>query len=287
MPAQATARAIATMIAAMAIFTVNDTLMKQVASDLPTMQIIAMRGAAASATMLAVVVALGDARALPRLLDRRVTLRSVVEFTSIYFFITALARFPIADVIAIAQVAPLILVPLAAFVYGDRVTPGMAGLCILGFIGALLITQPGSAGFDPLILATFGTAFAQAARDLLQRRIDPDIPPAIIALSTCLVVALMAMVATVLQGPRWPTTPAALMLGGAGIALAFGHLFIVMAFRMAPMPVVAPFAYAATFWAVLSGWFVFGDNLDLLTLVGIGILVVSGVLLSRAKVRPA
>lgn len=275
------------MISAMAIFTANDTLMKQAAAELPTMQVVAMRGAAASVVMLAIIVAFGETSSLRRLADVRMTARSVVEFASIGFFITALANFPIADVIAIAQVAPLIAVPAAALIYGDRVTPLMGALCLVGFVGALLVTQPGAAGFDPLILTAFGTALAQVTRDLLQRRIDTAIPASLVAFSTCLVVALIAAGAAMVQGLRAPSAWASLLLLGAGLALAFGHLLLVMAFRAAPISVVAPFGYSATLWAVISGYVVFGDRLDAATLLGIATLVVSGILLARARKPPS
>lgn len=287
MPSAPVLRGIVTLIVAMAVFTVNDTLMKIVAANLPPLQVVAMRGVFATLVMVVVVIALGEARAIPRLADPMVNLRSGVEFLSIAAFITALARFPIGDVVAIAQTAPLILVPLAALLYRERIGPARAVLVLIGFAGAMMVTQPGAQGFDPLVLITFVCAFTQAVRDLLQRRIDAAIPSSIIALSTCGVVAVLASITAFALGAVMPTLQQLGMLAVAGSLLAAGHFLLIAAFRMAPLSTVAPFGYSATLWAVISGSLVFGDHPDALTLAGIAVLVVSGVVLARLSAPKA
>lgn len=286
MPVRPSLRGIVLMIASMAVFTVNDTLMKQAAASLPAMQVVAVRGLFATLAMLVAVAALGERRAIGKVVDGRVTTRSLVEFLSISAFITALVRFPIADVIAIAQAAPMILAILAAIVFRERIGPARAGLIAAGFVGALMITQPGGDGFDPLILIAFLCAGAQAVRDLLQRRIDPAVPSAIIALSTCGVVAIAAGAATLVFGAAAMTTGQIGALAMAGLCLAMGHLLLIMAFRAGEMTIVAPFGYSAVLWAGISGFVVFGDRLDGLTLAGIAVLVASGATLARMARAP-
>ena len=73
----------------------------------------------------------------------------------------------------------------------------------------------------------------------------------------------------------------------AGFFLMFGHLLIFLAFRYAPARVVAPFNYAFTLWAVLSGLVVFGDVPNALAVAGMGLIMLSGlcVILLEGRTR--
>ncbi len=275
--------AIAAMLAAMAIFTANDTLMKQVAADLPALQVIALRGLFATLALGLVVLFTDARRHLSRLANPVMSLRSAIEFISIVCFVTALARLPIADVIALAQTAPLILLPLAALIFGEKVGPLRWALVGAGFVGALLVTQPGGAGFDPLLLLALATAVVQTFRDLISRRIASDIPTTIVGLSTVMLVALLSGFACLFI----PLEPVATWHWGymamSGTLLAAAHTLLFLAFRMAPASLVAPFGYSATLWAVLAGVLVFGDTPNGLALLGIVVLTVSGVVLARVR----
>ena len=73
-------------------------------------------------------------------------------------YIVALARLPIADAIAILQTAPLILILAVAFLLRERVGAARVALALVGFAGAFLVAQPGSAGISPAALFAFASA---------------------------------------------------------------------------------------------------------------------------------
>ena len=73
-----------------------------------------------------------------------------------------------------------------------------------------------------------------------------------------------------------PTARHVWLMAIAGFFLMCGHFFIYLAFRYAPARVVAPFNYAFTIWAVISGVIVFGDVPDWLALAGMALIVATG-----------
>ena len=96
------------MIASMACFTFNDTLLKMTDGALPLFQLLFLRGVTTSVLILALSRQLGriDFRLQAR--DWKVIgLRSVAEIAAAYFFLTALFNMPLANVTAILQVVPL------------------------------------------------------------------------------------------------------------------------------------------------------------------------------------
>ena len=62
----------------------------------------------------------------------------------------------------------------------------------------------------------------------------------------------------------------------AGFFLMCGHLFIFLAFRYTRARVVAPFSYAFTLWAVISGYALFGDVPNSLALAGMALIIATG-----------
>jgi drug/metabolite transporter (DMT)-like permease len=65
-----------------------------------------------------------------------------------------------------------------------------------------------------------------------------------------------------------------------------GHWFLIIAHRLAPPMVLAPFSYTQLIWMVTSGYFVFGDVPTISTLTGAAVIIASGLyILYREQVR--
>ena len=114
---------ITAMLAATAVFVVGDSFMKIVIEDLPPFEVLFLRGIAASFACAVLVVLRAEWGAISGLLDVRALLRAAGETLCTLCYVVALARMPIADVIAILQTGPLILILGAAFLLRERIDP--------------------------------------------------------------------------------------------------------------------------------------------------------------------
>ena len=90
--------------------------------------------------------------------ERRVVLRNLCETAAILCYVVALAHMPIADVSALAQVTPLLVMLGAAFLLGERVGGLRMALIGCGFIGALMVAQPTGAGISVYALLALANA---------------------------------------------------------------------------------------------------------------------------------
>jgi drug/metabolite transporter (DMT)-like permease len=271
------ARGIAAVVGSAAFFVCNDSLMKLATASLPTMEVLTLRGVAASLWCLPVVLFLGEGRALRHLANRWVLLRSLFETVAIISFLMALVRVPIADVTAIFQIAPFLVLLGSWLIWGDRIGGVRFLFILVGIAGALLVAQPGSKGANPFALLGFITAAAAAARDMTSRMVPPQVPAIVVTfstLSTVLVFGAAAML--VFEVPKAPDQHSLLLLVFSGLFLMLGHLLIFLAFRLAPARVIAPFYYSFTVWAVVIGYVVFGDVPNLWAVLGIGLILGSG-----------
>jgi drug/metabolite transporter (DMT)-like permease len=281
-------RGILCMIAAAGTFVANDSCMKLALADSPPMQVLAMRGLSASLWCLPLLVLMGQGRALNHATDRWVVLRALCEFAAILCFIFALRRMPIADLTAITQTSPLMLVVAASLIWKERVGLPRFLLIGLGILGALMVAQPGSAVASPFAVFGFLTALGTVGRDLLSRRVGAAIPGLIVAFTTIVLVMTGGFVLS-LAGETLvvPSRGTLLLMVAAGFLVMCGHVFIFLAFRFARPRVVAPFTYSFTIWAMLSGLLVFGDTPNALALCGMALIVASGlsVLLLEGRTR--
>jgi len=269
---------IAAMVAATAFFVICDSFMKLVAEDLPPFEVLFLRGIAASFACAILVVLRGEGPAISGVRNGRALLRGAAETLSVLCYIVALARMPIADVIAIIQTAPLILILGAAFVLRERIGPARVVLVLLGFVGAVMVAQPGTSGISAAALLAFASALLIAARDLIGRGVPTRIPVTVVAFATNLMVMVVAG-AMSLGVEIWtaPTHRHLAFLGAAGLFVTLGHAGLLAAYRLGRTTLIAPFFYSFAPWAVLSGLLVWGALPNPLALAGIALISVSGV----------
>jgi drug/metabolite transporter (DMT)-like permease len=271
-------RGIAFMVIATGVFSTNDVLMKLATTGLPPYEVLFIRGVMASILMMPLVLVTGNGRHLRHVVDRWVLIRNSFELMAVLCFIVALANMPIADLSALGQISPMLLLLGVALIYREKIGFARMALIAGGFAGALLVAQPGLSGFSPYALLGLLSAICVAARDIAGRKVGSNIPAPVVAYATLLLVMVGAGVATfVLEDWVMPTTRHVLLLAGSGLFLSLGHLFIFLSYRNAATSAVAPFYYLFSVWAVLSGFFVFGTFPNTLALYGIGLIVASGI----------
>lgn len=270
-------RGIATMLAAMACYTLNDAFIKLAAAHLGPGQILALRGACAS--MIVLMIA---AHALPQwrsLLRPIVGVRALLEIATAVSSVLALARMPLGTVTALMLTAPL-MVAVVSMACGmesrraDRVLAAAAG-----FAGVLLVLRPS------LDVSTVGIAFALAcagclaARDLINRRIPAQVPTPLIAVATTLAVTFAGMaMAAAPSSQRWhdPEPSTLAWIAGAAVFTAFGNYAVIAASRGVDLSIVAPFRYSSIVWALLLGYALLGEVPNWQIALGVALIAAAG-----------
>jgi S-adenosylmethionine uptake transporter len=271
-------RGVFLMMAAMACFTLNDACMKAVGAELPLFQAILIRGTVTSILLLALARAMGGLRFdLPRRDWRLIGLRTVGEIGAAYFFITALFHLPLANVTAIIQTIPLAVTLGGALFLREPLGWRRFTAILVGFAGVLLIVRPGTEGFNVFSVYALISVIFVTIRDLATRRLSAGVPSFTVALSAAAGVALFGGAGAL--GSEWvPVTPrAGLLLAGASLCIVGGYIFSVMVMRVGDLATVAPFRYTSLIFALLLGFFLFGEWPTALTLLGAAIVAGTGI----------
>jgi drug/metabolite transporter (DMT)-like permease len=275
--AAANRRGILAMLAAMILFTGNDTLLKIATADLPPGQILATRGMFGVIIATALVFGLGEARHLKELRSPLVAARAALEAAVGFSFVTALGHLQLATITAILQATPIIITLLTVVLGLERVGWRRWGAIIVAFFGVLLIVKPSLTGFNVFAGLALGAAVLAAARDLLTRRIAARVPTVVVTLSATGAVTLLG--AAMALGETWRplSTRELALLGSAAVFVTLGNLAIIQAFRVGELSVVSPFRYSVVLTSLTVGFAVFGELPDAVSVVGIVLIVLGGV----------
>lgn len=265
------------MMASMAGFSINDAFLKMIGDAIPLFQLLFLRGMLAAFLVYVLARMVGQMTWRAKRQDwLLIGLRSFAELGAAICFLTALFNMPLANATAILQMLPLTVTMGVALVFRETVGWRRWAAIAVGFIGMLLIVQPGGQGFNSYSLYALGAVGFVTIRDLSTRRMTSDVPSLLVTFVAAIGVALTAGLASAVQG--W--SPVSLEHGGYIVLSAFcilgGYLFSVMTMRVGDFGFIAPFRYTSLLWALLLGWWIFGDWPESIVLTGAAIVTATG-----------
>jgi drug/metabolite transporter (DMT)-like permease len=204
----------------------------------------------------------------------------------------ALKTMPIANVLAIFFVEPLILTLLSAYLLGEGLGWRRLSAVIAGLVGAMIVIRPnwaafGPAAFYPLITAVCFAGYLLITR-IMARRGKRLALQFWIGISAMLSLAIATAIGDRLGVPvlalDWPGR---YELACMGLLAAVSHQMINNAFARAEAGVLAPLQYLEIFSATLIGLFFFGDFPDRLTWAGTAIIIGAGIYVFHRERRLA
>ncbi|MBB4304070.1 drug/metabolite transporter (DMT)-like permease [Rhodobium orientis] len=258
-------------------YTVNDAFTKTVSEDLPTGEIIFVRGIFASAMIVAILVATGSFRRVRVPRSQAVAWRIFGEVGATVLFLAALFHMPIAEATVILQTAPLAVTAASAVLLKEAVGWRRWTAVTIGFCGILLIVRPGFSGFDLWALVALAAVVFIVIRDLATRLISADIPTLTITMMTTFTVTVLGLAMGVFESWVMPSAAEVFFLFSAAVFIIIGYFFIIVAMRVADIGFVSPFRYAIVLYAGILGYAIWGDVPDLPMIVGAAIVIATGI----------
>jgi drug/metabolite transporter (DMT)-like permease len=193
---------------------------------------------------------------------------------------------PIGNLTSVTQAAPLVVTALAAIFLKEQVGWRRTAAIIAGFIGVMLIMKPNTAGFDRYSIMALVLVAGIAVRDIITRRIPASVPALVVALSNSLAVVAGAYLLAVFEGGLvMPRGQQLIYLAAAGAFLSLGYLFMVQTLRYSDISSSATIRFSVVLWALFSGMAVFGERPDRYALIGIVLIVASGIYTLRREAK--
>jgi drug/metabolite transporter (DMT)-like permease len=243
-------RAIAIMIAAVAVFSFMDGLLKLLAAYYPPLQVAALRGATSLPFTLLPVLLRGRLRDLKPQRWRMHLLRGVLSVLVLGGFIYAVRVLSRANAYAVFLSAPLIVAALSVPLLGERIDWRNWVAILVGLVGVLTMLRPSASALSTLgTLAALVGAIAYALSAIAVRVLTRSDTTVSVVFWT---VGLMTVFTTAVSAPGWVPIEHAhwKWLLGLGVLAAIAQYLLTEAFRSAPPSVVTPFEYTALLWGV-------------------------------------
>lgn len=264
------------IIMAVAIFSVMDALSKYLTRFYPVALVAWSRYAF---HLLLVVIVLGPRFGLSLIRTARPgaqLVRGLLLAIASISFISAVKYMPLAEATAIAFLGPLLIVVMSVLFLKEKVEPARWIAVLCGFIGVLVIIRPGSSVFTWAALFPLANAIAFASYQVLTRRLS-GLESAYTSIFYSGLIGTLLLSATLPYVWVMPQNGMHLaLLIVTGVLGGLSHLILIKAYDYAPASRLAPFSYIQLIWVATIGYLVFGDFPDTWSLVGIGILMASG-----------
>ena len=192
--------------------------------------------------------------------------------------IYAFTHVPLAEVYALAFLAPIFVVLLSAMLLSQTIPRRRWPVLLFSFIGVLIVVRPGFRELQLGHLAALACAFFTASNTILLRSLAPrEHRLGIFSMVTLYALGINGL-GMLVFGFKMPQPEQFLMLMAIGTLGGIGHLTFINATKHAPANYVAPAQYSQMGWAVVLGAVFYGEYVDLPAIFGIVILACAGLL---------
>ncbi len=194
-------------------------------------------------------------------------------------------KLPIAQAYAIFFCMPLMITVLAVPLLGERLDLARVLAVVVGFSGVLIALRPGSIPLQLAHLTAIMGATLGALNSLLLRKIGNKERPSVILLWPALAQVLILAIFL-----PWVWQPMGLFAWSLalliGVLSTCGGILIIAAYSRAPAIVVAPMQYSQILWGSLCAALIFGEKMDALMVLGIGVIIGAGLYLLWKSGQP-
>jgi drug/metabolite transporter (DMT)-like permease len=226
-----------------------------------------------------VVIAIMVGPGLSTLPTKRIgahVLRTGIGLSSMSFMFATVMLLPLAEATTMQFTVPIFATILGALILKEPTGWHRWGAVIVGFIGVVIVAQPGS-GNIPLVGAITGliAALLSSSVSILLRRIgQTELPTTTVFYFSVLSLPVLAPIFwfQMVRHDGW-TWSLMILIGLTG---GVGQIMMTKSLTMAPVAVVVPMDYSGLLWASLFGYFLFGSLPTPMTWAGAPIIIASG-----------
>lgn len=276
--------AIAAMIGSTLFYLLGDTAVKLATETIPVPQIIVIRGVTTVLLVAATAAVAGVLRYWRGMFSGPVLARGGFDAATTLMIANALAHMRIADATAVFNAAPVAGTLMAILFLKERVDGLRWTAILLGFAGVLLVLRPDPSGFDIYSLLAVGAMFTIAAREVVTRRIAPEVPSLIVTLWSALTATMAGVVASFATGDWVPLAYREFGIILLSALFLFGAYHTsVVSLRLGEVSLVGPFRYIIIVWGLVVGYLVWDDVPGVAELSGMGLITVAGLAVFRRE----
>jgi len=209
--------------------------------------------------------------------------RCFMGLMALIAIVVALRELPLAVVVSLSYAAPLFITVLSIFLLSEKVGIFRWLAVIIGFIGVIIIAEPGFKGmnyfyFLPLIFC-IGMAFVT----ITIRKLSTTEPIWLISIFFTITISIAGLV-TIPMGWKMPNFQDFILLALIGVTGGSANLFLTQSYKLSEVSLVAPLKYLALVFAIFFGYFIWNEIPTIKTLIGASLVVLASLIIFRREV---
>ena len=208
--------------------------------------------------------------------------RGIILLTANICFFYAISIISLAKALTLAFVAPLIVTAFSPIFLGERVGFRRWSAVIIGFIGSLVVIRPGFVEINLASIAALGTGVMYGFYLIITRKLSKSDNPLLTLLLTGVVGAIIISFVMPFVWVK-PNLNQWSIMAAIGIFACLGHFFLILSLKYADASKLAPFSYFEIITNIIIGYYFFSDFPDNWTFLGLFIIVLSGIYISRRE----
>lgn len=212
--------------------------------------------------------------------------RCTIGIVSMLCGFWALVNLPLAQAVALSYSTPLFVTIFAVLILHEVVRARRWTAVALGFIGVLVIVQPGTEGFTFASLVAIAAAVLSALVSISIKFLARTEPPDAIVLYTTMIWVPMSFLPA-LPYWEWPGPLTWVYVAAAGACGTFAHQLWTRALKRADASVVSPIGFVQLPIIAVLGWLVFGEVVGIATAIGSTLIFAATFYIARREAQIA
>lgn len=273
------------MIIAMGCLTLTDLLIKLASQTLPIGQVMISYGVGSLIVFWALLRIKGESIRLSPLTNPTVIFRNIGDLIALNGMFLALVYVPLSTIGAVIQTVPILVTAAAALFLGERVGMRRASAIFVGFLGALLIIQPGAASFDITAILVLIAAIGMALRDIATKLVRENLSTLLLTFYSCFLFIISGGVLLIIDGgASVPVVGNSVTIAAMIVTGSLGFFFMTEAVRLGEMSVVSPFRYTRLLFSMAAGILILGEQVNASMIIGSALTILSGLYIWRREI---
>jgi drug/metabolite transporter (DMT)-like permease len=209
--------------------------------------------------------------------------RCLMGLMALIAIVVALRELPLAVVVSLSYAAPLFITVLSIFLLSEKVGIFRWLAVLIGFIGVIIIAEPGFKGMNYLYFLPLIFCIGMAFVTITIRKLSTTEPIWLISIFFTITISIAGLT-TIPMGWKIPNFQDFILLALIGVTGGSANLFLTQSYKLSEVSLVAPLKYLALVFAIFFGYFIWNEIPTIKTLIGASLVVFSSLIIFRREI---
>ena len=210
------------------------------------------------------------------------SLRCLAGLIAIVAIFIALRKLPLATVVSISFAAPIFTTIFSIFLLSEKVGIYRWLAVLVGFIGILIITEPGISELNIYYIFPIIFCLGLSYVAITLRQLSSTEPVWLISLFFSIAITLLSFL-TIPFGWVMPSFNHFIILSLIGVFGGVSNLWLSQSYKYSEVSLVTPLKYLTLVFAIIFGYFIWGEIPTIKTLIGAFLVIISTLIIFRRE----